>query len=77
MTPQERIAKAIYENRNGHGCKPWAKLPIAHKAPYMADAEAALGVMQPQMSGCIKALVPDLKERLQIYGHVGDEGGGQ
>lgn len=67
MTPQERIAKAIYQSRNGHRCKPWGELPIAHKAPYMADAEAALSVMQPQMSGCIQALAPDLKERLRLY----------
>jgi hypothetical protein len=76
MTPQERIAKAIYEGRNGAGCKPWAKLTVAHKAPYMADAEAALSVMQPQMSGCIKALEPDLKERMRLYGQVLDKGGG-
>lgn len=77
MTDQECIAKAIYQSRNGHVCKPWAKLPIAHKAPYMADAEAALSVMQLQMSGCIKALAPDLKERLRFYGMVRDEEGGQ
>lgn len=46
MTPQERIAKAIYEGRNGAGCKPWEKLPQAHKAPYMADAEAAIKALE-------------------------------
>lgn len=39
---QDRIARAIYEGRNGRGCKPWVNLPAAHKAPYRADALAAM-----------------------------------
>lgn len=38
----EKAAKAIYEKRNGAGCKPWARLPKAHKEPYLLDARAAL-----------------------------------
>lgn len=37
----ERAAKAIYESRNGAGCKPWSIQTKAHKEPYLADARAA------------------------------------
>jgi hypothetical protein len=37
----ERMAKAIYESRNGRGCRSWGTLPNAHKAPYLTDAKAA------------------------------------
>jgi hypothetical protein len=39
---QEPIARAIYEGRNGKGCKPWAHLPDAHKKPYLDDATNAM-----------------------------------
>lgn len=42
----EAIAKAIYESRNGKGCKAWAHLPKAHQEPYRADARAAVEVME-------------------------------
>ncbi len=45
MTPHpkalEAMARRIYEDRNGHGCKPWSLLPNAHKEPYQKDAIAA------------------------------------
>lgn len=41
----EKVARAIYEKRNGHGCKPWARLPKARQEPYMGDAEAAIGAL--------------------------------
>lgn len=62
MILQERIAKAIYESRNGHGCKPWTKLPIAHKAPYMADAQAALDATAGTVSAKARGL-PELDRR--------------
>ena len=34
----EAAARAIYEARNGHGCKPWSILTKAHKEPYLKDA---------------------------------------
>lgn len=34
-------AKAIYESRNGAGCRPWSQLPAIAKAAYLDDAEAA------------------------------------
>ena len=43
---QERLAKAIYEGRNGRGCAPWGRLPGSHKAPYLADALAAMVAMR-------------------------------
>lgn len=45
MTPIERAAKAIYERRNGKGCRPWSRLPKAHQEPYTADAMAASEVL--------------------------------
>ena len=38
MNMQERIARGIYERRNGKGCTPWSRLPNAHRAPYLSDA---------------------------------------
>lgn len=38
----EKVARAIYEKRNGHGCKPWTHLPKAHQEPYRSDARAAI-----------------------------------
>lgn len=46
MTLQERIAKAIYENRNGRGSVAWAHRSSEHKRPYMEDARVALEVME-------------------------------
>lgn len=46
MTLQERIAKAIYENRNGRGTVAWAHRSSEHKRPYMEDARVALEVME-------------------------------
>ena len=46
MTKLELIAKAIYERRNGHGCKAWAHLPRSHQEPYLGDARAAVEAMQ-------------------------------
>lgn len=39
---QEWIARAIYESRNGRGCRPWPRQTKAHKAPYLVDASAAI-----------------------------------
>ncbi len=43
---REAVARAIYESRNGPGCKPWARLPTAHKVPYLIDADAALAAVR-------------------------------
>ena len=43
---QERIARAIYEGRNGAKCKPWAHQPAAHREPYLSDALAAMKAMR-------------------------------
>lgn len=42
----ERVARAIYEKRNGAGCVPWSRRDRAHKAPYMDDARAAIEEMR-------------------------------
>lgn len=41
----ERVARSIYEGRNGHGCKPWARQTKAHHQPYLADATAAIAAI--------------------------------
>lgn len=35
-------AKAIYEGRNGRGCRPWSRIEAAHKQPYREDAVVAI-----------------------------------
>lgn len=42
----ERVARAIYEKRNGRGCKPWGNQPAAHKEPYLSDARAAIAAIR-------------------------------
>lgn len=44
ISPQaiEAGARAIYEGRNGKGCKPWSLQTKAHKEPYLHDAQACL-----------------------------------
>lgn len=45
-TKLDQIARAIYERRNGHGCKPWSKLTKSHQVPYLGDARAAVEAMR-------------------------------
>jgi ABC-type Fe2+-enterobactin transport system substrate-binding protein len=40
--PLEEVARAIYLDRNGAGAMSWSRLAGSHKAPYRADAQAAL-----------------------------------
>lgn len=51
----ERIARAIYEGRNGHGCKPWSHQPKAHKYPYLMDALVALKAMRTPTFNMVEA----------------------
>lgn len=46
MTMVERVAKNIYEGRNGRGCVPWSRRSGGHKAPYLSDARAAIEAMR-------------------------------
>jgi len=63
MTKLEEIARAIYEGRNGSGCKAWGRLPDAHKAPYRSDALYAVRAMRdvddPTMLACWLAVAKD------------------
>lgn len=52
----DRVARAIYEKRNGPGCRPWARQPAAYKAPYLDDARAALEVIYAISESRSKAL---------------------
>ena len=51
----ERVAKAIYEDRNGAGCMPWRRREKAHKEPYRSDARAAIAAMREPTEGMIDA----------------------
>ena len=42
----ERLASAIYEARNGHGCRAWNSLPNSHKEPYRLDGRASLAALR-------------------------------
>lgn len=46
MDMVERVAKAIYEGRNGPGCVAWAHRDKGYRAPYLADAHNALRAMR-------------------------------
>lgn len=46
----ERVARAIYEGRNGPRCTPWAHQPKAHQEPYLKDARAAIEAMREPTS---------------------------
>lgn len=49
-TMVERLARAIYEKRNGAGCRPWSIQTKVHKAPYLDDARAAIEAIIPFVS---------------------------
>lgn len=42
----ERVARAIYESRNGAGCWPWSRQNAAYQKPYLHDARAAIEAMR-------------------------------
>lgn len=44
------IAQAIYEGRNGRGCRPWSTLPRDHQVAYIGDAWAALSVVRAALA---------------------------
>jgi len=53
MTMVERVARAIYEGRNGVGAVAWAHRQDGYKDPYRADARAAIEAMReptPEMA---------------------------
>lgn len=54
-TMLERIARSIYEKRNGAGCRPWTIQTKAHKAPYLDDARAAIEAMDEPTEAMIDA----------------------
>lgn len=56
MTKIEEVAKAIYEGRNGSGCKAWGRLPKAHREPYILDALNAVHEMREPNAVMIEAM---------------------
>lgn len=49
----EKVARAIYEARNGRGALPWHQQIKSHKAPYLADARAAIeALVEPTKAMC-------------------------
>lgn len=53
----ERVARAIYEHRNGAGCKPWSRQPQSHREPYLADARAAIAAVYEALKEPTEAMV--------------------
>ncbi len=39
------MARAIYEDRNGFGCKKFGLIGVWHQKPYISDAKAALSAL--------------------------------
>lgn len=64
MSMREKIAKSIYERRNGHGAKPWGHQPQSHRDAYLSDADAVLDAL---MEGDLEALVRQKKFSLQVH----------
>lgn len=52
---REKVARAIYEDRNGRGCRAFSTLPAEHRVCYLSDARAAIGVMQTEIAERIAA----------------------
>ncbi|WP_158876883.1 hypothetical protein [Antarcticirhabdus aurantiaca] len=57
-TMVERVARAIYEGRNGAGCIPWARRDGAHRKPYLSDARAAIAAMRDPTPAIVEAVKP-------------------
>ena len=55
MDMVEKVAKSVYEKRNGPGCLPWAHQTKGHRDPYLADARAALEAMREPTGAMIEA----------------------
>lgn len=56
----ERVARAIYESRNGAGAIPWSRRDGAHKAPYLSDAHAAIEAMREPTDAMKRIGVDDI-----------------
>lgn len=54
MSKVEDVARAIYEGRNGAGCKAWSRLPKAHREPYILDALNAVHAMREPTESMLK-----------------------
>jgi hypothetical protein len=46
----QKIARAVYEDRNGPGCVPWIRVGNAHQAPYIRDGWAAVRVVRTTLT---------------------------
>ena len=61
----ERMARAIYEHRNGYGCTPWNIRSRSHRDPYLADAAASLRAIEE--AGAVVVPVDEaMREHLSI-----------
>lgn len=63
----ERVARAIYEKRNGAGCKPWSRLPRSHQEPYLVDAKACMGAL---MEGPTPSMIEAMEEMYMPFGEM-------
>lgn len=58
----DRVARAIYEKRNGPGCSPWVNRPKGHKDPYLADARAAIEATREPTPAMIAAGMDEVSD---------------
>lgn len=56
MNMREKIARAIYESRNGAGAVPWHRRDFRHKQPYFDDADAALDALMEPSNDMLEAM---------------------
>lgn len=62
-TMVERVARAIYEKRNGAGCRPWSIQTKVHKAAYLDDASAAIEAMMEPTEAMLDAVADEEDKR--------------
>jgi len=51
----ERVARAIYEGRNGIGAVAWAHRQDGYKTPYRIDARAAIEAMREPTEAMVRS----------------------
>lgn len=66
-TMVEKVAKAIYEGRNGTGAMPWITISSAHRETYLAGARAAIEAMMVPTPEMLKAVEDEEKRQGYCY----------
>lgn len=72
---REKVARAIYERRNGHGCMAWSIRAKSHREPYLDDADATMSTIYEALrepSGGMPTSVVVLRERPDLGENISE-----